>query len=154
MNRQEQISSLICLLFGLFIIMGSISSLKIGTLKDPGPGLFPLIAGIILSLFSVAILLSATFSKAGERRKISELWSGQNWMKTCYLIAALLVYSLMLELIGYLITTILLLIFMFKVLGGQNWKLAGAISIIVSAISYLLFGRILLVQFPEGFWGF
>jgi len=154
MNRQDQISSLIWLLLGLFIIIGSLSSLKIGTARDPGPGLFPIIAGVSLSLFSFVILVKATFVKTSEKRSLRELWTGLNWERIFYVTGALLLYSILLQTVGFLLLTLLLLIFLFRAIEPQKWKLAIGISILASVISWLVFDRLLQVQLPRGFLGF
>ena len=154
MDRQDQISSLSWLLIGLFITIGSIYSLRTGTTSNPGPGFFPLIAGILLAVFSLAILLKATFAKKSEKNGLRSLWAGLNWGGIFYTMGALLIYSMLLKTIGFLLMTFLLLIYLFRVIEPQKWKLAIGLSILASSISYILFGRILQLQLPRGFLGF
>lgn len=112
MNRKDLVSSLVWLLIGLSIIIGSVSSLGVGTANEPGPGLLPLIAGILVSFLSLIILLKAAFAKTSEKWSLSKLWEGLNWPKIFYTIGALLVYAIMLEIVGFLLMTLLLFIFL------------------------------------------
>lgn len=154
MNRQDQLSGLILLVIGLLITLGTLASLRTGTLQDPGPGLLPLMTGILLSLFSSTILIKATFSKRSEKRTLIEVWTGLNWPKIFYTIGALLIYCIILNYFGFLVTTLLLLMFLFRAIEPQGWKLVLSLSILASVVSYLIFDRVLQVQLPRGFLGF
>ena len=153
MDKRDLVSSLVWFSMGLFIILGSLS-LEIGTLNNPRSGLFPLIAGSLLSLFSLVILTQATLAKTSEKKSLSELFAGSHWRKVLYTIGVLLIYSIMLNTIGFLVVTLLLLIFLFRGIEPQKWKIAIGLSILASVISYLLFDRALQLQLPRGFLGF
>jgi putative tricarboxylic transport membrane protein len=154
MNRRDQLSGLVWLLAGLCITIGSLYSLRIGTTREPGPGLFPLIAGISLSLFSLTILIKATLVRILDKKSLGELWTGLNWKGICYVVAALLIYAVMLERIGFLLLTTLLLVYLFRAIEPQKWKLAIGLSILASILSYVVFDRLLEGQLPRGFLGF
>ena len=154
MNRQDQLSSLVLFLIGLFIITASFSMLKIGSLLNPGPGLFPGLTGFLLIVFSLAILLRATFGHTSEEKGVRSLWAGLNWPKVLYTTGVLLIYAIALNMIGFLIMTLLLLIFLLRIVEPKKWKLTITVSILASVISYLIFDRILQVQLPRGFIGF
>ncbi|OGP69244.1 MAG: hypothetical protein A2169_09720 [Deltaproteobacteria bacterium RBG_13_47_9] len=145
------------MVIGLLIIIGSLVTLEIGTPKEPGPGLFPLLIGSLVSVFSGGVLILATFSKESKKSNVVDLWRGLSWSKAAYTVIALFVYSLLLNILGFLITTFLLLIFLMKVVEPQKTKVAVPISVLASVLSYWIFDRILQVQLPRGvgdFWGF
>jgi putative tricarboxylic transport membrane protein len=154
MNRKDLVSSLIWFFIGLSIIIGSVSFLEIGTASEPGPALFPLLAGVLISFLSSIILLKAAFANASEKWSPRKLWEGLNWPKMFYTIGALLIYAIMLEIVGYLLMTLLLLIFLFRKIEPQKWELTIGLSILASVGSYLIFDRLLQAQLPRGFWGF
>jgi putative tricarboxylic transport membrane protein len=154
MNRKDLLSSLIWMSIGLSIIIGSVSSLEIGTASEPGPALFPLLAGVLISFLSLVILLKAAFAKTSEKWSPRELWEGLNWPKIFYTIGALLIYAIMLERVGFLLMTLLLFIFLFIKIEPQKWKLAIGLSILASVGSYLIFDRLLQAQLPRGLLGF
>lgn len=154
MGRRDLISSLVWLLAGLFITIKSLSSLRLGTVKNPGPGFFPLILGILLSFLSLAILIGAIFAKAEENRSLSKLWAGLNWPKMFYAIGILLIYPITLDMVGFLLTTFLVLTLLCIGIEPKKWKLGIGLSFFSSVCSYLLFDRILQVQLPRGLLGF
>ena len=153
MDKRDLVSSLVWFSVGLFIVFGSLS-LEIGTLNNPRSGLFPLIAGSLLSLFSLVILTQATLAKTSEKKSLSKLFAGSDWRKVLYTIGALLIYSITLDTIGFLVVTLLLLIFLFRGIEPQKWKIAIGLSLLASVVSYLLFDRALQLQLPRGFLGF
>jgi putative tricarboxylic transport membrane protein len=154
MNRQDQIGSLVWFFGGLFIVLGSLTSLKIGTANDPGPGLFPFLAGIVVTGFSLAIFLKATFQKNSGKKNVRDLWATLQWRKVVYTIAILVIYSLLLESAGFLLTTLLLFIFLFRKIEPQRWRFVIAVSVFTSTGAYLIFDRVLQVQLPKGLLGF
>lgn len=154
MNRLDQIDSLVWLLVGVLIILGSLTSLKIGTANDPGPGLLPFLSGILVTVFSLTVFLKATFQKRSEEKNVRNLWANLDWKKVVYTIAALFVYALLLERVGFLFMTLLLFIFLFRKIEPQKWKLVIGLSVFASVGAYLIFDRMLQVQLPRGLFGF
>ena len=154
MNRLDQIGSLVWLFVGMLIILGSLTSLKIGTANDPGPGLFPFLAGILVTVFALTIFLRATFQRRSEKKNVHNLWANLHWKKVMYTIVVLFVYALLLESVGFLLMSLLLFIFLFRKIEPQKWKLVIGLSVLASVGAYLIFDRILQVQLPRGLFGF
>ncbi len=154
MKRRDQIGSVVWAVTGLLIIVGSLTSLRVGTLNEPGPAFFPLMAGIFLAGLSVAVFLKASFSRGAEEGSVRRLWAGLHWPKIVYTVASLLLYTLMLETVGFLLTTLLLFIFLFRSVEPQPWQRVIALSVLASVGAYLIFDRALQVQLPRGFLGF
>ena len=152
MNRQDLVSGLAWLCVGLFVTIVSVFSLKVGTLSNPAPGLFPFVAGAVLSLLSLAILIKAAFVK--EIRSVGGLWRRSNWLGVLYAVGSLFVYSILLEWVGFVIMTALLLIFLFRAIKPQEWKMTVGLAVSSSIGFYLLFDRVLQVLLPKGIFGF
>jgi putative tricarboxylic transport membrane protein len=152
MNKRDSVSGLVWLCVGLFVTIGSVSSLEVGSLSSPAPGLFPFVAGAVLSLLSLAILIKAAFVK--EKRSLGELWGGSNWLGVFYAVGSLLIYSILLEWVGFVIMTASLLLFLFRAIEPQKWKMAIGLAISSSVGFYLLFDRVLQVLLPKGIFGF
>ena len=121
--------------------------LKLGTMHNPRSGFFIFYAGIVLSGLSVALLIHTFYSKS-EERKI--LWKGRQWTKGAKLMLALFVYVLIFRLMGFFLSTFFLLLFLFKGLEPQRWRVAFMLTIITIALCYLIFGVFLEFQFPGG----
>lgn len=154
MDRQDQTSGLVWLGTGLFVVTGSVISLDIGTFTEPGAGLFPLIAGCLLVFLSTLILLKAMWAKGVKNRGLRDLWKGTHWPWVLSVTGALLLYSFLLERGGFVLTTVLLLIFLFRGKDPMRWGLAAGLSAGTAVASYVLFDRVLQVSLPDGFLGF
>ncbi len=153
MNRQEQVAALVWLLVGLFIIIYALRALRVGTTRAPGPGFFPLVAGISLAFFSLIVLLKETFGKISGKGTKGELRNDLNRRGIVYVTIALLVYAVLLETVGFLVMTTVLLIYLFRAIVPQKWGFAVGLSILAVGVSYLIFDRLLQLQLPRGFLG-
>jgi len=123
-------------------------------MNDPGPGLFPFLAGMLLIVFSLSVFLKATFQKESGKKNIRQLWATSHLKKVLYTIAVLLIYTLLLERVGFLLMTLLLFIFLLRKIEPQKWRLVIGLSVLASVGAYLMFDRILQVQLPRGLFGF
>ena len=72
------------------------------------------------------------------------------WAKIVATMAALFVYALVLEVVGFVAATFALLLFFFRALERQRWPLALAGSLVTALLTYLVFKVWLHVQLPAG----
>ena len=152
MKREDIGSSLFWLVISLGICYGGYD-LGLGSLHQPGSGFIFFWVGIIMVGLSLGLFFHAlrTDVKAGE---INGRWSGIFWWKMISVTLVLCGYAYFLTDLGFILNTTLLLIFVFKYLGPQSWRKSIIQALLSSAITYLIFGIWLSVQFPRGFLGF
>ena len=134
-------------LFGIFLggaVMIASVRLRLGTPTEPQPGFFPFTAGAILVMLCAILLIKAFSGRSEGVEAFGELW------RPVILIIGLLTYSVVLDVLGYVIATIILSAVVLRVLDTKiGWKLA-AISLLLSIGTYLLFDRLLDVSLPDG----
>lgn len=141
-------ASLFLLPFSLFTCVESYR-MGVGTLSRPGPGLFPLFAGLVLGILSI----SALFARAvGEETPGQTGRAGKQ--KILLVLCALIAYGVMLEWAGFLVTTFGLLIFLLKVIVPQSWTRVLCSALLSTLASYVIFEIWLKAQLPRGFIGF
>jgi len=63
----------------------------------------------------------------------------------------MMAYVFLFKKIGYLFSTFLLMIFVFRSMGTKRWLWALSESLLVTLLSYLFFGFILDLNLPAGF---
>jgi len=143
----------VLLAFGLFISIEA-KKLGLGRIIQPGPGFFPFVMGIGLTIGSLALVMKYALTKEIYSGFPRTLWRGLKWTKVIYSCLALLFYAFLLESIGYLLSTFVLMMFLFRVIGRQSYVVTILGGVIVSFSSYLLFKVWLQVQLPLGFLGF
>ncbi len=134
------------ILFALGIFVSSYSyKICIGSLSNPGPGLFPFLLGILL--FS----LSLYKMKKEIRNKTTE--SGHHPLRfkgLMALVSILLFYSLFLQTLGYIVSTFITLSLLFRTAGYKHWFRILIYAICIVFIVYFIF-TYLGVRFPQGF---
>jgi putative tricarboxylic transport membrane protein len=155
MNRHELGSALFLLAFGVF---GAVEAyrLTLGTPGRPGPGFFPFFLALTLVVVSIALTLQALRalarrSAAAQAVKDRAAGGPAQWPKVIYSLLSLLAYALLLETLGFLVTTILLMIFLFRAVEPQRWRVAVTASVGIAGAAYALF-QWLGVRLPAGRW--
>ena len=153
MTKRYQVgSALFLLFFGVFICVEA-HKLDMGRVVKPGPGFFPFWLGFGLILISFALAVKAGRKKAKDLPEPQGLWQGLNWYKILFALIALLIYAFFLEALGYILSTFLLMFFLFRAIEPQKWPVVIFGSVITSFITYALFRLWLQVQLPMGLWG-
>jgi len=151
MKKAGQVSALIWLLFALYTCVESLR-LPLGSWRDPGPGFLPLGAGFCLAILS-AIAYFQRGSRKGEESQGSRDSKGR-WKCILFILLALCGYSVFLDFLGFLLTTFLLLLLLFRFVEPQPWKIVIGGSLLASAASYVVFEIWLKTQLPRGILGF
>jgi hypothetical protein len=144
--RHARVTSVFLLVFSIFVCFEA-TQLEMGHLHNPGPGFIPLLAGCLLGALSLVIFLQSIIGK----EKISAFGGG--WLKGSVVVGSLIIYILVLEKLGFLITTFIFLLV--SLLSFKPRKLRGAllVSLFTVIISYLVLSLWLKVQLPKGILG-
>jgi putative tricarboxylic transport membrane protein len=151
MKNNDQRSSLFWLAAGLAIALYS-GKYGLGSLSIPGPGFLPFLSGLAIAGLALVVFLQQ-FSKR-ERGKIKDLWQTGNWPTMLMVLGALVLYALLLNYIGFLLDTFLLIAFLLRVIEPMSWKKVFAGAILAAGGAYVIFQLWLKAQLPTGFLGF
>ncbi len=148
MRRADLFSSVFWIILGGLICKWGYR-LDLGTLSEPGSGFIIFWMGIVMMGLSLSIFLITLFRKI-EPVKRASLWSGVRWHKLIFVLVSLLLYTYVLVPLGFLLSTSLLLILLFKFIEPQKWSIAVAGAILTVFISYAIFHLWLGSQLPKG----
>lgn len=118
--------------------------LTVGTPLAPQPGFFPFLGGLLLVSLAVLLLLRSILLGGRDMR---ERPRGYLARPAC-LIAALGIYAVLLEFVGYPLMTTLISCFILRVL-DTRWVPAVVASILLALGSFVLFVK-LGVPLPTG----
>ncbi len=132
--------------------------LQLGTPGAPLSGFFPFLNGAVLFVLSAIYVVN---SFGNEKREVREAkidksngnGGGIKGNKVFLFICYLLVYTFLMEKIGFLVCTTLLMLFMFR-LGKSRWFPSITISLAVAFVSFLIFNKLLGANLPRGLWSF
>jgi putative tricarboxylic transport membrane protein len=142
----DQIVTLGLTIAGVAIMIGGIR-LKIGTVSVPEPGFFPFISGAVVAALSMCRLIASGSRKSGGDEVGGSI--DGSW-KAVALAAALIVYTLILDWLGFTVATSLLAIAVMRIAHRQSWVSIIAISITLAVICQYLFSVLLRVSLPAG----
>jgi len=146
-----QWSGLVWLFFAVFIVVESFR-LPLGSWRDPGAGFLPLWSGILLALLALIDYGQSRREEESPGEKGEAHGGGSR--KFLWVVAALFGYAVLLEILGFILTTFLLLLILLRAGEPQRWAMALGGSVAASLLSYLLFEVWLKTQLPKGIFGF
>lgn len=129
--------------------------LPFGGAAAPSVGYVPTIAGVLLlSLSGYLFIKSILTMRANEASKSKQNSQGgqTNYIGVVIVIAALLLYPVALESIGFITPSILLTFAGLRVMQYRTPLVSGMAAILISVISYIVFSVWLGVSFPNELW--
>lgn len=135
------------------VYFASVVKIPKGTLEDPGPGIYPIILGIVAICLSLFVLL--TDLKARSHSEDSEE-SGEKKGYVFTLISCVVLILLMMflfEYLGALLTLFLLILFLLKIFGVPGWIKVLSISFCFSFVIFVLFNYVMKLMLPQGVLG-
>jgi putative tricarboxylic transport membrane protein len=145
----DRTSSVFFLIVSVIVFVGSIQ-LGLGSTRQPGPGFITFGASGLLGILSL-IGIARTFVKKKEPEET--LFKGTLWWRVVLSGLAILAFALIMPDLGYLITTFLLMLFLYFMIHEQKWYWVIISSLLSSLGSYYLFSKLLNCQFPDGLFG-
>jgi len=152
MLNNDQISSAAWFFIGLLILYFSIPY-GIGEVHAPETGFMPFYTGVAMCVLSGFIFLEATRAKRNGVRWENPL-KGFTWGKPLIALAALVVYALLMNTLGFLLATALLIGFLLRGIYPQKWPVVISGALLTSLLTYLVFQVWLKTQLPTGILGF
>lgn len=146
MKRYNMLIAAGFLILACYIFLGSIE-LGLGQLRNPGAGFFPFLSALSLGILSLILLLSSL--KGAVTQEQLHWPKGIHRWRIMLTLSTLVLYAFVLNTLGYFIGTLLLLLFLLKVVAAQKWALSISVAAFAVLITYLLFGVWLNVPFPK-----
>jgi putative tricarboxylic transport membrane protein len=150
-NKGNLISALCLAAFGIYVISVA-AKLAYVSEVGPGPGFFPLWLGIGLILFAVCLIFSSRSPSAKQEKSKSPFRQTAGRALAGW--SALMVAIALLGRIGFLLSFVVLTIFLIVVLDRRPALLAVGVGIGLAVAFQLIFVIALDVPLPEGFFGF
>lgn len=139
----QLVGALVGLVLGVGGIVGSLSY-GLGTLREPGAGMWPLIVSVLITGLSVALLVVGRTLDDSERFRRASLLPAVG-------AATFIALAFLMPLIGFEIPALLLCIVWLRFLGGETWRSTIVVSVVTVAAFYALFLYGLRVPLPHLF---
>jgi hypothetical protein len=143
----ERISFLFLIVFSVTIFRGSLKY-GIGSPVEPGSGLMPMLASLLVLGLSAGLLIKGILKTAQQRVQGETAGLGR-YAKPAGLVAGVVAYSWLLEILGFITGTLPLLFLMFSITEPRKWRGNLLISAVITVVSFAFF-RFLQVNLPIG----
>jgi putative tricarboxylic transport membrane protein len=140
----------ILLALAVYIFLAA-SALPFGTARVPQTAFFPKLLAALLAILSLVLLAQAL---AGTKAPFDSNKIGTaGWIRIGATLGTLAGFAFVLERLGFLLTTFLLMICLLRAIEAQSWGKVIAVALATSLITYGLFARLLGVPLPAGVLG-
>ena len=119
-----------------------------GSVGKPGAGFFPVAVGVFLCAAAATVLI-AGFRRTAAGAGALEPDARARVLTTA---AALVGFCLLVPWLGYPLCALAFVALLLRRLGGGGWRAAAITAVLSAGVSYYLFGVLLAVPLPRGFW--
>jgi putative Ca2+/H+ antiporter (TMEM165/GDT1 family) len=149
-NKRDVYAGGLMVLIGISVALDSLSY-DLGTLTDMGPGMFPLMLGIILTVIGMVIFGIALATPSGESERI--LPGTRDWRGWGCILAGPILFIILGDYLG-LVPAVFACVFV-SALGDRSATFKGSLVLAacVAIFGSLLFTYVLNVPFPLFQWG-
>lgn len=150
MREDDRACSLILLGIALAACLGAFQY-EVGTLNNPGPGLFPLILGAVLGVLSLIILAGGVLAKrAATQGAEPQEWRSILSKEAFYVVLALVGFGFLLVPLGFIVTTFAVFAALLRFVTNQKWPVVIIGALVLALGAYLVFDVLLGVPLPRG----
>jgi putative tricarboxylic transport membrane protein len=145
--------AILCMLWLLLALCLSVESYRLGlsTANRPGPGLFPFVASAGIGLIAAVRLIHSI--RKGPPDDHRDPGIAQEAGLVLCVIAGMLAYAFLLESLGFLFGTFLLVAFYLRVIAARRWLVALSFAGTVALAAHFFFDVLLKAELPRGLLG-
>jgi putative tricarboxylic transport membrane protein len=149
-RRYDLASTLVLVVLAAFVTVSGLR-LGFGEWRAPGPGFLAVVSGVVLGALA-AVWFGITVvapRRPGDavRRFVAD---SRSLRKVGLTASALIAFALLVEPLGFPLTTLAFMLFLLRVIEPQRWGLALTLSVATVVLCVVVFQVWLQVQFPEG----
>jgi putative tricarboxylic transport membrane protein len=138
-GAQARVAGLLAVAVGIAVAFGA-RDLGVGSLTDPGPGLWPLVVSAVLVITGAVVA-----ARPGDDAEAI----GRDAWTVVVACVTLVAYTAVIRVVGFELPTIALLAMWMRVFGGEPWRTTVAVSVGVTVVVYLVFILALGVALPH-----
>ena len=114
----------------------------LGSLREPGPGLWPFIVSVVIAVLSLLLLV------VGRGLTDSEAFTRSSALPVIGVVT-FVAFGLLMPLTGFEIPALALCVIWLRFLGGESWRNTIVISVLTTAAFYFLFLYGLRIPLPH-----
>jgi len=147
MKRADATVALILTGLAAFVLLEA-GQLSFGSMRVPRTAFFPVILATLLLILSL-ILLGQALRGAPPGRGPERI-EAEGWYRIGATLVTLVGFALALERLGFLLSTLLLMVLLLRAIESLAWRKVLAVALVTSLVAYGLFGWLLGIPLPAG----
>ncbi|HEY7168028.1 MAG TPA: tripartite tricarboxylate transporter TctB family protein [Candidatus Binatia bacterium] len=138
----------VCTFWLFFSLFFAVESYRLGlsVARRPGPGFFPFIATLGIGVIAALRLTANLRSGAPDAE---ESMPDESGLVGC-VISGIIAYALLLDILGFLLCTFLLIAFYLKLVAARRWAVSLSFAAIVAVSAHVFFDILLKAELPRG----
>ena len=148
MNKGEAVAGTVCVVLGALMLLESI---KFPYFVEgvPGPGFLPLWTSFGIVGTGLVLTVKGFRPRLASQEGIT--WpDAAGWRRVALMFGALAVSLLLLELLGFMVTTTLFMAVVIFGLGIRSWRILASVPLLSAVGLYVIFAVWLRVPLPKG----
>ena len=102
-----------------------------------------------MAVMSIAVLVRA-WTPLDPFVSEGPLFERKNLLKITFVVLALFLYASFMEVLGFIPVTLLLFLFLLRLIEKKKWAMTVLVTVIVTGMSYVVFEVWLKAQLPRG----
>ena len=147
-RREERIIALALFGFSALYLVSSLR-LAVGNPRNPGPGFFPIVMGVLLTVCT-GIYGIQVIRKRTQGEKPAPEGAGKNYRALAAIIGSGIFYPLILGTLKFLVSTFLATFIMLYLLKPQRLLSSIFLALAMAIAAFMTFSRLLGVGLPMG----
>ena len=146
--RADTVTALLALALAIYIAFEG-KAMGLGHPSDPGSGYIQFWTGLIMCGLALTQLVHSLLPNA-NKASLGSVFVDIRWGKVLYVTALLVAYTAVLDYLGFIIATFILLVVLFKTVEPQSWMVALIGSTLTTLVAWGVFVAWLGTQMPAG----
>lgn len=151
MKRANVTVALTLIGLAVFVLLEA-GKLSFGSMRVPQTAFFPVVLATLLLVFSLILLGQAL--RGAETGRGPERIEAEGWARIGATLATMVGFALVLERLGFLLSTFLLMALLLRAIESQAWPKVATVALVTSLVAYAIFGWLLGIPLPAGILGF
>jgi putative tricarboxylic transport membrane protein len=157
----DQLVAILTIPISIFLMVIEYRAPRATFVQAVGPHVWPLYILGLLVIMAVALFVQAVRNKKQPSAPADPFpvprsmakWYEEPWMAPALLILGLILYAVLLDALGFILSTFLLIIYLARLLEGGHWLRNILTGAVFSVGVYLLFVKVLNTSLPAGLLG-
>ena len=150
MQKREAGIGLFLILVSLLLCCGAFR-LGLGEWRNPGPGFFPFLAGLLIIGFSSVIIVTS-FKRSPRVSSPASRLPLLTW-RSALIFGSLLAFGLWVERAGFFVCTFFMVLLVLKMTSTKKWSFLFLVALFTCLGIYCVFNYSLEVRLPLGILG-